>query len=674
MKGTGRLDDSPLPDDGDRDRTLLARKWGYLLATKVFIPTGHEQLERALDELVDELCADIAESATTRSRAVGGRLVELQCAGPDALECTVDVLTRGLGALHPGQGERVGRCVAAVAAGLLDADRRRLLAQQESMQLSLLTAVREAKWNLRASEARFDEVVTASASGVMITDLDGRFIRVNEAVCAILERTSDELTGLTLFDVVHPDYADALREDYAALLAGRTERVKQSQQLMREDGDYARVTLTASLLRGVDGGPGHFVTVVEDGTELVLLRNELSRQALHDVLTGLPNRHFFSSHLEGAVRRAGDHGVTLFHLGLDSFATVAHGFGRRAAEQVLVAVARRLPAFADGGMVARFGGDEFGLLRQNTAATPSVLETVTALNQALGKPIEIDGGTVAVSASVGVVERPMSSSRPEDLLLAADFALRRAKVRGPGQFERYDPAEDARDRQTDALAASMAGARASGQVGMGYRPVASLLTGEVTALEARLSWDHPQHGRLGHDRCVALAERSALMQSTGAWLLRTAAHQIRWRRTPLLVALSRQQTRDAALVPLVTSVLSDTRVDPSQLRIALPASVLSAGDGLTTLTTLAELGVPIVLDGFTLADLPLLEDLPVAYVRVPTCRPDSLLSTALTTLPALVHTAGARLIVDNVSSSADADWWRSAGADEATGDHVGPAV
>ncbi|MFC7616100.1 putative bifunctional diguanylate cyclase/phosphodiesterase [Actinokineospora soli] len=612
-------------------------------------------------------------------RAAGARLVALQCVGADALECTVDVLGRGLAALVPGHADRAGRCVAAVAAGLLDADRQRLLSQQEGLRMSLLSAIREAKWNLRASEARFDEVVTASASGVMITDLDGRFIRVNEAVCAILERTADELTALTLFDVVHPDYADALRSDYADLLAGRAERLKQSQQLEREDGDYARVTLTASLLRGVDGGPSHFVTVVEDGTELVLLRNELSRQALHDVLTGLPNRHFFGSHLEGAVRRAGEHGVTLFHLGLDAFGAIAHGFGRHAAEQVLVTVARRLPAFATGGMVARFGGDEFGLLRVNTADTPPVRETVAALNRALGEPIQIDAGTVAITASVGVVDRPVASSNPEDLLLAADFALRRAKSRGPGQHERYDPATDARERHTDALAASMAGARASGEVTVAYRPVAALATGEVVGHEARLRWDHPALGVLGHHRCVALAERSGLVLALGAWLLRTAVDQLRWRRTtaPVLVPLSKHQLHDEALPELVAKVLSDTRLPPTRLRIGLPAPALSAGAGLPTLTALAALGVPVVLDAFTLGDLPLVEDLPVSAVRVPpslTRRHASPLSAALATLPALVHSAGARVIVDGVSTAAEADWWRGAGADEATGDHVGPPV
>lgn len=681
MSTEQRHEDAPGPDETARDRTLLARKWGYLLTNTAFIPMAHDELERSLGEMVDDLRADVvAEPFTTeRSRAVGARLVEMRCVGEGALECTMDVLGRGLPALWPTRAERVARCVGAVAGGFADADRTRLLAQQESMHVSLLSAVREAKWSLRASEARFEEVATASASGIMITDLDGRFIRVNAALSAILERRADDLTPLTLFDVVHPDHADALRADYAALLAGKTERIKQIQQLMREDGDYARVTLTASLLRGADGVPAHFVTVVEDGTELVLLRNELSRQALHDVLTGLPNHHFFSSHLESVIRQAGKHGITLFHIGLDAFFSIAHGCGRRVAEQVLVTVARRLTAAFPGDMVAHFDGDEFGIVRKNSAGTPTVPLTVAELTRVLGEPITVDGTTVAVTASVGVVDRPTSAAQPADLLRAADFALRRAKARGPGQFECYHPEQDAVDRTTHALAASMAHARAAGQITVHHRPIVSLDSGKAVGQEARLEWAHPTRGVLGHRRCADLAEQTGLILSLGGWLLRTAADRARWQgrrrgsASALLVSLTPNQTCDDGLVPRVAGVLADTGLDPSLLRVGLATRALSAGRGLGNLRELSGLGVEVVADDFDLGGLPLLEDLPIAAVRVAAALAGrtrhTALDTALASLPPLVHQAGATVIVDGVRTAADATWWREAGADLATGDH-----
>ncbi|MGX7829747.1 EAL domain-containing protein [Actinokineospora sp. 24-640] len=676
-----RHEDAPDPDEGVRDRTLLARKWGYLLTNTAFIPMAHNELERRLGEMIDDLCADIvAEPLTTgRSRAVGARLVEMRCVGEGALECILDVLGKGLPALWPTHTERVTRCVGAVAAGFADADRTRLLAQQESMHVSLLSAVREAKWSLRASEARFEEVATASASGIMVTDLDGRFIRVNAALSAILERKAEDLVPLTLFDVVHPDYAGALRDDYAALLAGKTERIKQIQQLMRGDGDYARVTLTASLLPGAGGAPAHFVTVVEDGTELVLLRNELSRQALHDVLTGLPNHHFFSSHLEGVARQAGRHGITLFHIGLDAFFSIAHGCGRRAAEQVLVTVARRLTAAFPGTMVARFDGDEFGIVRKNSAESPTVALTVAEITRVLGEPITMDDTTVAVTASIGVVDRPTSAAQPADLLRAADVALRRAKARGPGQFECYHPEQDAVDRTTHALAASMAHARASGQVAVHDRPIVSLDSGKVVGQEARLKWAHPTRGVLGHRRCVDLAEQTGLILSLGGWLLRTAADRARWQgrrrgsTAALLVSLTPNQTCDDGLVARVAGVLDDTGLDPSLLRLGLPTRVLSAGRGLGNLRELSDLGVEIMADDFDLGGLPLVEDLPITAVRVAAglaCRTrHTALDTALASLPSLVHQAGATVIVDGIRTAADAGWWHEAGADLATGDH-----
>ncbi|CAM4109859.1 bifunctional diguanylate cyclase/phosphodiesterase [Kibdelosporangium persicum] len=546
-----------------RDRLILARKWAYVLHSNVFLTFEQGQLERELSAVLDVLCDVVRGEPLDVGPAseAGARLVELGCTSDQALPCTMDTLGKGLLALPEFQpvtryAEPIVLALGALSGGFSKANRQATLDQQETMKLSLLKAVRDAKWRLRQSEARFDEVAMSSASGILITDPDGRLVRTNGAIADILGYTSEELAGRTLFDLIHPDLATILRDDYRDLLAGRKDRVRQAQRLIRKDGDVARITLTASVLRN-EHGPSHLVTVIEDGTELMLLQGELNRQALHDVLTGLPNRQYFSTNVEIALRRADPrYGVTLFHLDLDAFAMICNGLGRRVGDQLLVSVSQRLRAVvaAEKAMVARFDGDEFGILVENTENTPRVATLVEDINSELAEPIYVDGHGVAVSASIGVVHKPSPAMDPSELLRAADFTLRRAKAAGRGQWELFHADQDERDRRKYTLAAAMPGAWEIGEISVVYRPVAAIEDGRIVHVEALLRWERPDVGVLGHDQCVELAEHTGLILPLGEWLLRTASRQAGWWRQRatrgfhLVVGLTTNQAADADLV------------------------------------------------------------------------------------------------------------------------------
>jgi diguanylate cyclase (GGDEF)-like protein/PAS domain S-box-containing protein len=683
------------PDDA-RTRLILARKWAYVLHDNVFLPIGVPELERELGELLEVICA-VAHSDPFDPKPaaqVGARLVRIGCTNAQALPCTVDILGRGLLALPEFQpveryAEPIVLGLGALAGGFAEANRLLTFEQQENMKLSLLKAVRDAKWQVRESEARFDEVAMSSASGIIITDQDGRLIRANGAVADILGHTASELTGLTLFDLVHPDFRAVLRDDYKDLLDGRKERIKQPQRLLRKDGEIARITLTASVLRSDGDRPSHFVTVIEDGTELMLLQGELNRQALHDVLTGLPNRQYFSTHVEIALRRAEpQYGVTLFHLDLDAFAMICNGLGRRVGDHLLVAVSQRLRnvVAAEKAMVARFDGDEFGILVENTASTPGVSDLVARFNQELSEPIYVDGHGVAVSASIGVVHRPSRAADSAELLRAADFTLRRAKAAGRGQWELFHADQDARDRRNYTLAAAMPGAWETGEISIVYRPTADLATGRIAFVEALLRWDRPDLGVLHHEQIVDLAEQTGLILSLGEWLLQEGSQQAKWwrqragRDLPLLIGLTAHQSSDA---DLVSRVVRKVEWQPEQLIAGIPVRALRSAEAVDNLGVLADMGVQTMLDDFGTApdELAYLEDVPANYVRFarrlverqansPVYAP---LTAALTTLVPLVHRADAKVIVDGVHTAEQANWWSMAGADYAIGDLYGSA-
>ncbi|WP_433264558.1 putative bifunctional diguanylate cyclase/phosphodiesterase [Actinosynnema sp. CS-041913] len=646
-----------------------------------------DQLDRELREQLDKICAALhrepfePESLTR----LGDELVALGYVGEAGLRCTSDVLGRGLLALPEFQpversAERIVVGLGALATGFLAANRRAVFEQQESMQLTLLKAVRDARWRLQESEARFDEVVMSSASGVLIVDLEGRLLRANAAITEILGHTAAELTELTLFDLVHPDSVAGLREAMRQLLDGGHERIRQSQRLLRKDGDVARISLTTSLLRDADNRPAHFVTVVEDGTELMLLQGELNRQALHDVLTGLPNRQYFSTYLETALRRADPvYGVTLFHLDLDAFGMVCNSLGGRAGERLLVHVAQRLKTVLarEKAMIARFEGDEFGILVENSATTPDIARIVAAVNDELSEPTFVEGHGLAVSASIGVVRRPSRDLEPAELLRAADQALRRAKAGRRGQWELFHPKQDAADRRTQALAVGMPGAWEHGEIGVRYRPVCGF-AGGVAGVEALLHWDREEP--LAHGECVALADQTGLILPLGEWLLRVAGGQARWWRqrdgieAPLVVDLSPVQSGDADLVSRVVRVLDDTGLPPDRLVVGMPVGVLSVAEAADNLTVLADMGVRTALHDFGLGpdDVAALESLPVTYVRVARRLVDHR-ATYVEALVSAVRASGVTIAVDGVRTAAQADWWRAAGADAGAGDYFGAA-
>ena len=684
----------PVSPDPGRGRVLLARKWAYLLSGVIVVPLTREDLESELRRLLDVFCGALTDEPTNSAfaRQVGEQLVALGYVGEQGLKCTVDVLGKGLLALpefRPADrfAERIVLGLGALACGFLAAHEQGVLEQQELMHLALLKAVRDAQWNLKESEARFDEVVTSSASGVVLADVEGKIVRANAAVGRMLDYTAGELTGKALVELVHPDSAEVLRQGMRALVEGRKDRIQQPQRLRRKDGDVARISLTVSLLRGADDQPSHFVTVIEDGTELMLLQSELSRQALHDVLTGLPNRQFFGTHLESALRRADPaYGVTLFHLDLDAFGMVCNSLGRRAGERLLVHFAQRLRMVMarEKAMIARFHADEFGILVENSPGTPDIGELVANINDELAEPFYVDSHGLGVSVSVGVVHRPSPTADPAELLRAADQTLRRAKNRRRGQWQLFDPAIDVEEQREELVAVGMPGAWESGEIGVCYRPVVRLADETIAGVEGVLRWERPELGVVEHDRCVELAEPTGLILPLGEWLLRVATRQCEWWRQrvgfglPVVVGLTAHQVSDAALVARVARVLDDTGLPPEQVQLGVPVSALQVDGAVETLHALGKLGVQSMLDDFGLGpdDLRIADELRVRTVRVARRLVEWQTrshSTFLADLVPLIGATGATIVVDGIDTAEQAAWWRDAGADLATGAYLGIA-
>ncbi|MEV0677429.1 EAL domain-containing protein [Actinosynnema sp. NPDC050436] len=685
-----------LPQDAEglRARAKLAKKWTYLLSSRTFIPLSTTELERHLLGLVERLCAGVGSEPLTQKvgREVGAALVDLNCTAPEGLQVSVEVVSKGLLGMT-GLGapdrlrDRVVDVIAALAAGFVERVRVSTLEQQEQLGRSLYKAMRQAQLDLEVSTTRNELIEGFTSTGVATTDLQATLLRVNGALARIVDHPQAELTGRALFDLVHPDEQDGLRKDFAQLTDGGTTSITQPRKLLRADGEIAWVTLTLSPLRRFEGG-NQVIVLAEDATDVNLLQGQLNHQSLHDVLTRLPNRQFFTSRLEQALRTADPAtGVTVFHLDLDGFSLITGGLGREVGDHLLKVVAARLEEVVaeETAMVARFGYDEFAILVENTGTTPDVVTLVRLINDKLSVPFESDGHRIACTATIGVVHRPPRDASPHDLLDSADLTLRRAKGNGRRQWELADPTRDGLDRRMFSMAATMHGAWENGELRVEYQPVVRLSDRRIVAAEVLLRWDHPKLGAVPHDQCLALAEDTGLVVPLGSWMLRVATEQAgAWRRqlgrdVPVRLSLTRSQATDPELVGTVRESLSDAGLSPGSLWLGAPADVvLGEEEPADDLRILAESGVGVEVDGFTAAPADLLRvaDFPARAVRM--CRPLTdqpapVVARLLAHMLGVVRDAGVAVSVSGVSTPAQARWWREAGAETASGPLFAPA-
>jgi diguanylate cyclase (GGDEF)-like protein len=336
---------------------------------------------------------------------------------------------------------------------------------------------------------------------------------------------------------------------------------------------------------------------------------QLLHDALHDPLTGLPNRGLFLDRLERAIAYSIRHPqsqFTVIFLDLDRFKVVNDRVGHVAADQVLAALARRLEGcLRQGDTVARLGGDEFGLLLQD-ATDPTVV--AHRVQQELLQPFEVGGQQILVTASLGIALSSTGIERPEDVLRDADAAMYRAKARGRARFEIADAELHARSLQQLELESQLREAVEGGQLRLHFQPVVLMETRALAGFEALLRWEHPVRGLTTPEDFIPLAEQSGLIMSLGRWALREGCRQMQaWRREHpgcgalwLSVNLSSRQFLHPQLVQEIHDVLAETGLPPDRLRLEITESVImddpAAVGGI--LHRLRAAGIRVAVDDF----------------------------------------------------------------------------
>jgi diguanylate cyclase (GGDEF)-like protein/PAS domain S-box-containing protein len=420
--------------------------------------------------------------------------------------------------------------------------------------------------------------------------------------------------------------------------------------------------------------------------ELRQARDEAQHQALHDSLTGLPNRTLLRDRLQQAILAGQrDHsGLALLIMDLDRFKDVNDTLGHQSGDELLEEVAKRLQgALRASDTVARMGGDEFAVIlptANNAALASSIAQKLV---RELERPFSVGGHPVSISASIGIAVYAEHGTDAKTLLRHADVAMYVAKRSGSGHAV-YSWEQDAHDPERLALIGELRSAIEHDQLVLHYQPKIDLRTRRCERVEALVRWQHPQRGLIPPDQFIPLAEQTGLIKQLTNWVLSAAIRQCRvWRDSGLDIAvgvnLSMRNLHDPELVGLVGELLERNGVSPSALKVEVTESALMTDPrrALDSMARLRAIGVEVAIDDFGTghATLSYLKQMPVEEIKLDRsfvrdmCTDRNDFTIVRSTIE-LAHDLGLRVIAEGVEDQATLDLLAELGCDLAQGYHM----
>ena len=342
------------------------------------------------------------------------------------------------------------------------------------------------------------------------------------------------------------------------------------------------------------------------------IEQQLRHDALHDRLTGLPNRAFFVERVRVAVERArrnADECFGVLFLDLDNFKAINDSFGHVSGDELLLEVSRRFTGCLRSlDMLARLGGDEFALLLENIREPSDAARVAERLQASLQTPIRVGEDEAYASVSLGIAVHSEADDHPQHLLRSADLALYRAKEQGRARFQVFDPRMHEEAVRRLRLETDLRRALERDQFRVHYQPVVSLDSGRIVAVEALLRWEHPERGLVPPGDFIHVAEEAGLITEISRWVLEQACRQCQmWRREhgddapeSVWVNLSVRQLVEGGLVRQVSDVLQALRFEPKRLTLEVTENLLveHVETARRTLSELHDLGVRVFMDDF----------------------------------------------------------------------------
>ena len=576
-----------------------------------------------------------------------------------------------------------GTLAAILAGGVLIGWNRALSARVAARTAELRNALAESD---RQGE-RVRDLYNNAPCGYHSLDADGFFVEINDTELEWLGYERSEVVGRKRFsDFLTADGREAFRSNFARFIeSGEVRDVEYD--LVRRDGSLLKALLSASMVRGPDGGLLMSRATVFDITDRNLAEQRIAHLAHHDPLTGLPNRTLLMDRMQQAIahaHRSGSRAAVLF-LDLDNFKTINDSLGHGVGDGLLQSVASRIQlCVREGDTVARLGGDEFVVVLRDVASAPDAMHVADKIAEGLAETFRIQSQDLHVTASIGISLYPNDGHDAESLLKHADTAMYHAKDAGRATSQFFIEEMNVAAHQRLAIENALRKAVANNEFRLQYQPIFELSDRRVVGFEALLRWAPPGRAPVPPSEFIAIAEESRLIVPIGDWVLQEALAQAhRWQAAgrPIRVAVnvSANQLSRPHFVQRLRQLVTEASIPPALVEIEITEGVIveTTGSAREAIDALAELGVGIVIDDFGTgySGLAYLKRLPIdkvkidqSFVRDLTVDPDD--AAIVTAIVAMARSLDVGVVAEGVETEQQLIALKSLGCPRAQGYHL----
>ena len=467
-----------------------------------------------------------------------------------------------------------------------------------------MTALEEANRQASHAQTLLDNLVNNMPLGVFVKDMQdsGRYVLYNQAASTISGHKIDHVVGSVDTAIFPEEEAKLLtQQDRLAMRRGNVLTIERD--IRCADGNPRRMRIIKRSIPLSEGGkPRYLIGIVEDITERRLIEQRMTHVAMHDSLTDLPNRAYFSQHIESVLKKGeAAAAFALYYLDIDHFKNINDSRGHQVGDRLLQQVAERLKSITSDQFIARLGGDEFAIIyRCDTVSQIAMFADL--LLSVFQDPFELGDISEFVSCSIGISQAPLHGDNPDVLMRNADLALYAAKADGRRTFRFYQHSLRLAVEKRHAMTTDLRLALAAQQFELHYQPIFNLGSGRISGFEALLRWRHPVLGTVSPAEFIPIAEEAGLIGPIGDWVLRQACRQAAsWPHDiKVSVNLSPVQFKQTTLLDSVTDALGAVCISPDRLELEITESVFLQNSKHNTelLFELRRLGVRIAMDDF----------------------------------------------------------------------------
>ena len=448
----------------------------------------------------------------------------------------------------------------------------------------------------------------------------------------------------------------------------------------RSDGKPINLLINSSVIEY--HGRQVVLSINRDITDRKIAEQQLLHNALHDALTGLPNRALFLEHLRHAIERNGTRGKKFFavlFLDFDQFKIINDSLGHMEGDNLLRLIARRLShSLRNGDIVARLGGDEFTILLDDLGDLADVMQVVERVQNDLKTPFDLSGRSVVISVSIGIALSDAAYTKPEEMVRDADIAMYRAKAGGKARHQMFNQTMHEQATERLQLETELRRAVELEEFLVYYQPIVDLQSGRTAGFEALVRWRHPSGGIVPPDKFIPIVEETGLIVPLGLWILRQSCRRLRRWQTEntrnsnltMSVNLSCKQFVQTDLAERVAEILSETEIEAGSLRLEITESHLmeDSETAIRVMNRLRALGVKLSIDDFGTgySSLSYLHRLPVSYLKI-----DRSFVGAMQTAPEnreivrtiimLAKNLNLEVVAEGIEQSGQADYLKSLG-------------